>query len=126
MTALEGAKIFTVRSWKIKLAWSHWLNLDNDWDILYSEVILQSYLQGIKLDDIKEAGHGEEIELFQELGILLDTEADVFTEIDTNQGKKRYAILSNYEVCWRVWLTFLMHMEIFYGFILSEYLLEPR
>lgn len=48
------------------------------------------YEEGIKLDEIKEAGHGNEVELFQELGILLDTEADVLTETEKNEDKKSY------------------------------------
>ncbi|XP_071515508.1 4-hydroxyphenylpyruvate dioxygenase-like protein [Panulirus ornatus] len=48
------------------------------------------YEEGIKLEEITEVGHGKEIEVFQKLGILLDTEADVFTNIDTKQEKKSY------------------------------------
>ncbi|XP_045618089.2 4-hydroxyphenylpyruvate dioxygenase-like protein isoform X1 [Procambarus clarkii] len=36
------------------------------------------YQEGIKLEEIEEAGHGEEVNLFKELGILLDSEIDVF------------------------------------------------
>lgn len=54
-----------------------------------ASLILNFYRQGIKLEEIEEAGHGNEIDLFQKLGILLDTEADVFADIETHQEKKR-------------------------------------
>ncbi|XP_066945898.1 4-hydroxyphenylpyruvate dioxygenase-like protein [Macrobrachium rosenbergii] len=50
------------------------------------------YEEGIKLEEIVEAGHSEEIKLFQDLGILLDTEADVFTEEELSQDKKSYLL----------------------------------
>lgn len=43
----------------------------------------------MKLEEIKEAGHELELDLFQELGILLDTEDDVFSDMKDNEGKQR-------------------------------------
>ncbi|XP_064097783.1 4-hydroxyphenylpyruvate dioxygenase-like isoform X1 [Macrobrachium nipponense] len=50
------------------------------------------YEEGIKLDEIIAAGHSDELKLFQDLGILLDTEADVFTEEELDKDKKSYLL----------------------------------
>ncbi|XP_045138764.1 4-hydroxyphenylpyruvate dioxygenase-like protein isoform X2 [Portunus trituberculatus] len=50
------------------------------------------YEEGIRLEDIKAAGHGNEIDLFQELGILLDIEDDVFCDKQDCQGEKKYLL----------------------------------
>ncbi|KAK3877492.1 hypothetical protein Pcinc_017818 [Petrolisthes cinctipes] len=43
------------------------------------------YQEGIKLEEIQETGHGGEVEEFRNLGILLDTEADIFTTTEASQ-----------------------------------------
>lgn len=43
----------------------------------------------MKLNEIEEAGHGSELSMFRDLGILLDTEADIFSEMEEEVGKKR-------------------------------------
>ncbi|KAK7069320.1 hypothetical protein SK128_010254 [Halocaridina rubra] len=48
------------------------------------------YEEGIKLEEIQDAGHSEEVDLFKELGILLDTEADAFSEDGDKQNNKSY------------------------------------
>ncbi|XP_069970953.1 4-hydroxyphenylpyruvate dioxygenase-like protein [Penaeus vannamei] len=48
------------------------------------------YEEGVKLNEIEEAGHGSELSMFRDLGILLDTEADIFSEMEEQEGKKRY------------------------------------
>ncbi|XP_037799557.1 4-hydroxyphenylpyruvate dioxygenase-like protein [Penaeus monodon] len=48
------------------------------------------YDEGVKLNEIEEAGHGSELSMFRDLGILLDTEADIFSEMEEEEGKKRY------------------------------------
>ncbi|XP_042868924.1 4-hydroxyphenylpyruvate dioxygenase-like protein isoform X2 [Penaeus japonicus] len=48
------------------------------------------YEEGVKLNEIEEAGHGSELSMFRDLGILLDTEADIFSEMEEQEGKKKY------------------------------------
>ncbi|XP_063887024.1 4-hydroxyphenylpyruvate dioxygenase-like protein [Scylla paramamosain] len=50
------------------------------------------YQEGIRLEDIKAAGHGDEIDLFQALGILLDIEDDVFCDKEDHQEGKKYLL----------------------------------
>lgn len=45
----------------------------------------------MKLEEIQETGHGGEVEEFRNLGILLDTEADVFTATEaSHKSSTRY------------------------------------
>ncbi|XP_050716575.1 4-hydroxyphenylpyruvate dioxygenase-like protein isoform X2 [Eriocheir sinensis] len=48
------------------------------------------YQKGVKLEEITATGHEVELDLFQELGILLDTEDDIFSDMKDGQGKQRY------------------------------------
>lgn len=40
------------------------------------------------MEEIEEAGHGEEVNLFKELGILLDSEIDVFGNNEVPDEKR--------------------------------------
>ncbi|XP_068216274.1 4-hydroxyphenylpyruvate dioxygenase-like protein [Palaemon carinicauda] len=48
------------------------------------------YEEGVKLEEIVDAGHADELKLFKELGVLLDTEADIFTDDINDRNKKSY------------------------------------
>lgn len=43
----------------------------------------------MKLEEITATGHKAELDLFQELGILLDTEDDTFSDMKDGQGEQR-------------------------------------